>query len=224
MSIPRIGIFLGESWSDSFRRRVEGERSTKFYDIYGLMEVGMVLAECQERTGMHCPEHLFVLEIVDPDTGRPLGVGQPGEIVVTPLWREAVPLLRYRTGDMAKWLEFKTCGCGRTLARTSRIKGRIGQMIRVASARVFPTDVEEVIHAFPELTGEYQIVVRKPGIQRSLEVRAEYREGAGNLAALKSRMEGSLRTLTGVESDFSLVPRGIMPSGIRVKAQRIVAA
>jgi len=78
-------IMIGESWSDAFRRRVESDRPTRFYDIYGLMEVGMILGECHERKGMHCLDHLFLLEIVDPETGRPLGPGEAGEIVHSPV-------------------------------------------------------------------------------------------------------------------------------------------
>jgi len=216
--------FLGESWSNAFRERTEKERPIRFYDIYGLMELGMILGECQERNGMHCLDHLFILEIVDPETGKILGPGQPGEIVVTSLWREAMPLLRYRTGDMAEWLEYQPCRCGRTSARTSRIKGRIGHMIKVGKAKVFPADVEEVIHAAPELTGEYQIIVRKPETQEVLEIRAEHREGMGDLPALKSRLEKAFEKRTGARSNFDLVPRGTVPPGLRVKAQRIVRA
>jgi len=220
----RTCIMIGESWSNAFRERMERDRATRFYDIYGLMEQGMMLAECPERNGMHCLDHLFVLEIIDPETGEILGAGQPGEIVVTALWREAMPMLRYRTGDVAEWLPYEPCACGRTFARTSRIKGRIAQMITVESARVFPSDVEEVIHTVPELTGEYQIVVRQPGVQTILEVRAEYREGVGELSLLKSRLEGAFEETTGARSNFELVPVGTIPPGIRVKAQRIVSA
>jgi len=219
----RSCTLLGESWSNAFRERVEKDRETRFYDTYGLMEMGVILGECQHRIGMHCLEHLFVLEIVDPETGKVLGPGQLGEIVVTPLWREAMPSLRYRTGDVAEWLQYEPCGCGRTLARTSRIKGRTGHMISVGEAKVFPADVEEIIHAIPELTGEYQII-RKPGIQEALEVRTEYHEGVSQLPALKSRLEKAFAESTAAKSDFHLVPQGTIPPGLRIKAQRIVEA
>jgi len=220
----RTCIMIGESWSDAFRRRVESDRPTRFYDIYGLMEVGMIVGECQEKKGMHCLDHLFLLEIVDPETGRPVGPGEAGEIVATALWREAMPLLRYRTGDIAVRLPYERCACGRTFSKTSRVKGRMAQMITVGDVRVFPSDVEEVIHAVPELTGEYQIVVREAGVQQALEVRAEYGEGAGDLDALGSGLQRAFEERTGAKSRFELVPRGTMTPGIRVKAQRIVNA
>jgi len=97
-------------------------------------------------------------------------------------------------------------------------------MIRVGNATVFPSDVEEVIHTVPELTGEYQIVVRQPGVQQILELRAEYREGVGELSALKSRLEKAFEQNTGARSNFELVPVGTIPPGLRAKAQRIVSS
>ena len=171
---------------------------------------------------MHCWEDMMLVEIVDPETGKTLGVGQPGEIVVTTLSQEAMPLLRYRMGDVAAWLPYEPCGCGRTFAKISRIKGRTEHMVRVGQASVFPVDVEEVIHGYPELTGEYQILLRKPGIQAALEVNVEYRPGTEGLQELATRLERALESRTGARSKLNLVPSGKIPAGLRFKAQRIM--
>lgn len=220
----RVVEFAGESWSNAYRQRMERDWGIGFYDTYGATETGIVALECSQKTGMHYWEDMMIVEIVDPETGRTLGPGQLGEIVVTSLYREAMPLLRYRMGDVAAWLPYVPCGCGRTFAKISRIKGRREHMVRVGEARVFPVDVEEVIHGSPELTGEYQIMLRKPGVQEVLEVSTEYHPGTGGLQELAARLERALETSTGARSKFSLVPSGKIPAGLQFKAQRITKA
>jgi phenylacetate-CoA ligase len=217
----RVVEFAGESWSDAYRQRMEKDWGIRFYDYYGSTEVGLVALECSQMTGMHCWEDIMLLEIVDPETGKALGAGELGEIVVTTLSQEAMPLLRYRTGDVAAWLPYEPCGCGRTFAKISRIKGRTEHMVRVGQASVFPVDVEEVIHGSPELTGEYQILLRKPGVQEVLEVNVEYRPGTEGLQGLATRLEKALESSTGAMSKVNLLPSGKIPAGLRFKAQRI---
>jgi len=218
----RTVILGGESWSNTYREKMEREWGAKFYDVYGLVEIGHPFGECFEQSGMHCWEDLFFTEIVDPETEKVLGPGEPGEIILTSLWRDAMPLLRYRTGDVAQWLEDKPCGCGRTLAKISRIKGRTGHMVKAGGAKIFPVDVEEVIQKFPELTGEYQIVLTKPGIQDMLEVKAEYRPEVTELETLKKKLADGLEEATKVKSKVETVPYGTLAPAGGWKAQRIV--
>jgi len=217
----RVAEFAGESWSNAYRRKMEKEWGIRFYDIYGATETGIVALECSQQAGMHCWEDTILVEIIDPETGKTLGPGELGEVVVTTLYREAMPLLRYRMGDVAAMLPYESCGCGRTFARISRIKGRTEHMVWVGQARVFPVDVEEVIHEAPELTGEYQILLRKPGEQEVLEVNTEYRQGTGGLPELAARLERALEAGTGARSKVNLVPSGKIPAGLQFKAQRL---
>ncbi|MCX5998199.1 MAG: phenylacetate--CoA ligase, partial [Chloroflexi bacterium] len=220
----RVMECAGESWSNAYRQRMEREWGITFNDSYGSSEMGSVATECSEKTGMHYWEDMMIVEIVDPETGKVLGPGQYGEIVATSLYHEAMPLLRYRMGDVAAWLPYEPCGCGRTLAKISRVKGRTEHMVRVGEARIFPVDVEEVIHGAPELTGEYQIVLRKPGVQEVLEANAEYHPGTGGLDVLAARLEAALETSTGAKSKVNLLPSGKIPAGMQFTAQRITKA
>jgi len=228
IDIKKIGLrtafFAGESWSGAYRQKMESDWGISFYDYYGTTEVGEVSVECPEKTGMHCWPDTAIVEIIDPETGEVLGPGQPGEIVATTLWREAMPLLRFRTGDVAEWLEYEPCGCGRTLAKISRIKGRTEHMIKVGKARVFPSDVEEAVHATPGLTGEYQILVKRPGVQEALEVKVEYGPESTDLSILTTSLERTIEHSTGARVKVNLVPPGTIPAGIQWKAQRIAKA
>jgi phenylacetate-CoA ligase len=224
--LEEIGIrkvFLGgEPWSDTYQRRMEKEWGIQFCDLYGLIEVGHPFGECAEKNGMHCLDDLFITEIIDPDTGKAIPCGELGEIVLTPLWREAMPLIRYRTGDVAKLLEYKACHCGRTFPKISRIKARTAHLIKVGKAKIFPIDVEEVLHAAPELSGEYQIILSKPAIQDILEVKAECNPGVEETSPLRAKLEAQLEKATGAKARVEFVPFGQFPRKTTAKAQRIV--
>ena len=161
------------------------------------------------------------MEIIDPETEEVLPLGEFGEIVTTPLWIEGMPVIRYRTGDMAKMLEYEPCPCGRTFNRISRIKGRTTQMIKVKDAKLFPIDVEEVIQSFPELGGEYQIIVEKPGPLDILKVKAEYKPEVKERAELKRKVEKELEKATTAKSEVELVSYGELPRAA-MKAQRVI--
>jgi len=218
----RVGILGGETWSQSFRKRMETDLGMKFYDLYGSAEVGHPASECAAQDGMHIWEDLYVVEILNPETNEPVALGKAGEIVVTPLWREAMPFIRYRTGDLAARLGYKQCVCGRTLPKISRIKGRIEHMVKVKGGNVFPGDVEEVVQAAHECSGEYQIMVDRPGSLDSLKVRVECSLDQTPSGAMRKKLEADLLKATGVASEVELVAYGGLARGGQFKGKRVV--
>src|SRR6266545_3327254 len=143
----RAGLFGAEPWSDSMRRQIETLLGLKALDIYGLSEVigPGVSAECVEaQAGLHVNEDHFLVEVIEPSSGRPLPAGERGELVFTTLTREAQPVLRYRSGDVAA-LDPTPCACGRTLARMSKVYGRIDDMLVIRGVNVYPSEIEAVL-------------------------------------------------------------------------------
>jgi len=174
----RYGIFGAEPWSEGMRREIEAAFGLRAVDVYGLSEVigPGVAAECEARAGLHVNEDHFLVEIVDPATGTPLEPGREGELVFTSLTKEALPILRYRTGDLSA-LTREPCGCGRTLARMARIKGRTDDMLVIRGVNVYPSQIEAVLLALPDLAPHYQLVVDRAGALPRLEVQVEVAEG-----------------------------------------------
>ncbi|MDD2524486.1 MAG: phenylacetate--CoA ligase, partial [Endomicrobiaceae bacterium] len=146
-----IGIFGAEPWSESIRKNIENTLNISATDIYGLSEIigPGVAQECTYKEGLHIWSDVFYPEIIDPDTNLPVPEGQQGELVITTLTKQAIPLLRYRTRDIAS-LTYETCKCGRTVPRISKIRGRTDDMIIVRGINVFPTQVE---HALLQIDG-----------------------------------------------------------------------
>ena len=160
LSSLRAGIFGAEPWSESLRRQLEELLPLKALDVYGLSEVigPGVATECIEaQNGLHVNEDHFLVEAVDLDTGEPVPEGDPGELVFTTLTKEALPLLRYRTGDIAS-LTRGECACGRTLARMSKVLGRRDDMLVVRGVNVYPSEVEAVVLARAELGPQYLLI------------------------------------------------------------------
>src|SRR2546430_494126 len=153
---------------------------------YGLSEVmgPGVSAECVEgRDGAHVNEDHLLVEVVDPASGRPLPGGEVGELVFTTLTKEALPLLRYRTGDLAS-ITREPCACGRTFARMSRVLGRTDDMLVVRGVNVFPSEVERVLTAQPELAPHYRLVVERPDRLDEVTGEAEGRQGGSGTDAV----------------------------------------
>ena len=161
VSSLRAGIFGAEPWTESLRAQIEALLPLKALDVYGLSEVigPGVATECIEaQSGLHVNEDHFIVEAVDVETGQPVPEGQPGELVFTTVTKEALPLLRYRTGDIAS-LTRGSCACGRTLVRMSKVLGRRDDMLVVRGVNVYPSEVEAVILGRPELAPHYLLVV-----------------------------------------------------------------
>jgi phenylacetate-CoA ligase len=207
------GVFGAEPWSVGLRAAVEHALDLTALDIYGLSEVmgPGVSAECLEgRDGAHVNEDHFLVEVVDPETGEPVEDGELGELVFSTLTKEALPLLRYRTGDLAS-LTREPCACGRTFARMSRIVGRTDDMLVIRGVNVFPSEIERALLAIPELAPHYQLVVERPGHLDELAVQAELREGEPGGERLQALVEERLGRALGLTARVELQAPGGVP-------------
>ncbi len=209
----RAGLFGAEPWTVGLREAIEAALELKALDIYGLSEVmgPGVSAECVEaRDGAHVNEDHFLVEVVDPVSGEPLPDGKVGELVFSTLTKEALPLLRYRTGDLAS-ITREPCACGRTFARMSRIVGRTDDMLIIRGVNVFPSEIERALLAVPELAPHYQLFVERPGHLDELTVQAELREGEPGGERLEAFLEERLGRALGLTARVRLGPPGSVP-------------
>jgi phenylacetate-CoA ligase len=227
------GIFGAEPWSEEMRAQLEELLGIKAIDIYGLSEVmgPGVSIECHEaQDGLHIAEDHFIAEIIDPKTGGVLPYGAEGELVFTTLTKEAFPVIRYRTGDIAS-LNPSTCECGRTSIRMSRIKGRVDDMIIIRGVNVFPTEIESVLFGFKELAPYYQVVIDRVGaldrFEVQCEVTAEFRnevgelEGSSQVAKLVREISHQLKNTLGVSVQLRIQQPNALPRS-EGKAVRII--
>jgi phenylacetate-CoA ligase len=160
----RWGLFGAEPWSEAVRGHIEERLGISATDHYGLSEVmgPGVAGECEAKQGLHINEDHFLCEIVDPDSGEVLPPGASGELVITTLTKEALPLLRYRTRDLTA-LDFEPCSCGRTLARMARVFSRTDDMIIIAGVKLFPAQIEEIILQSEGLGPHYRLIIDREG-------------------------------------------------------------
>jgi phenylacetate-CoA ligase len=170
----RVGLFGSEAWSEKMRSELERAWGIKATDNYGLSEVmgPGPAGECELTNGMHIAEDHFLFEIIDPETGEPLDYGQEGEVVITTLTKEAMPLIRYRTRDISV-LNPKPCDCGRTTTRMRKVSGRTDDMLIISGVNVFPSQIESVLMSMEGIAPHYQIIVGKKGFLDNIEVRVE---------------------------------------------------
>jgi phenylacetate-CoA ligase len=219
----RAGMFGAEPWSEGLREAVERALGLEAVDIYGLSEIvgPGVSSECVEaRNGAHVNEDHFLVEVVSPKTGELLPDGEVGELVFTTLTKEALPFLRYRTGDLAS-VTRELCVCGRTLARMSRVVGRTDDMLIIRGVNVFPSEIERTLLAIPELAAHYQLVVERPGHLDELTVLAELREAEAGGERLQGLVEERLGRALGLTARVDLGPPGSLPRS-EGKALRVV--
>jgi len=190
----RYAICGAEAWTREMREQLEELMGVTATNIYGLTEIigPGVAQECLEKQGMHVQEDHFLVEVIDPETQLPLADGERGELVITTLTREAMPVLRYRTRDLTSLVR-ERCGCGRTTARIDWFTGRLDDMLVIRGVNVFPSAIEEVLLRFPELSPNYRIFVDRPphGLDQML-VEVEHQAGlpigdAGALADAVTR-------------------------------------
>jgi phenylacetate-CoA ligase len=221
---PRVGIFGAEPWTEAMRREIQDQLHLKAIDVYGLAEaIGPgVSCECvEEQRGLHVFEDHFIVECIDPKTGEPVPDGMPGELVFTSLTKEALPIVRYRTGDISS-LDASPCSCGRTVRRMARITGRADDMLVVRGINVFPSDVEAALLAIPELSPQYRLVIDREKALDIIDVQVEARETASDTPdALGDRVGTTLRNALGIHVQVTIVPAHTIPRS-EGKALRVV--
>lgn len=223
----RIGLFGSEGCTDALRDKIEqgfGLFSTDNYGMSELMGPG-VSGECHLRCGLHVNEDHFLPEIIDPDTGEPRERGETGELVVTTLTKEGIPLLRYRTKDLTR-LNYEPCECGRTFVRMDKVRGRSDDMLKIRGVNVFPSQIESVIAAINGIAPHYELILTRQNYTDYLEVRVELTDASllENYAALdglRQTVVAKLQTVLGIKAKVTLAA----PSSIRRyegKAKRII--
>ncbi len=213
-STLEIGMFGAEPWSDAMRREIEARLGLKAIDIYGLSEImgPGVACECECQAGLHGWEDHFLFEVIDPETGRAVREGQAGELVITTLTKEALPMLRYRTRDITR-VTTKPCDCGRTHLRILRITGRNDDMLIIRGVNVYPSQVEAVLIGLPGIAPHYQLVVERRGSLDHLTVEAEAQPGvdAAAYAAAARQVAHHIKSLIGLTADVFVKKPGAIP-------------
>jgi phenylacetate-CoA ligase len=215
-----IGLFGAEPWTEPMRARIERELGLVAINFYGLSEMAGpgVAAECPEaRDGLHVNEDHFLPEVVDPDSGEPLPDGIEGELVFTTLTKEALPLLRYRTGDIAS-LTREPCRCGRTPARMSAVRGRRDDMLIIRGVNLYPSQVEHALLGVEGVAPHYQLVVERPAALDEVTVHCEAADGDEGTAL---RVRRAIQESTGVSVTVALHAPGEVPRS-EGKAVRVV--
>jgi phenylacetate-CoA ligase len=207
----RLGLFGGEGHTDEMRRQIENAWGILDTENYGLSEVigPGISGECHLKDGMHIAEDHFLCEIVDPDTLEPLPYGEKGDLVITSLSKEALPILRSRTKDIT-WLIPDKCRCGRTSMRMAKVQGRTDDMLIIRGVNVFPSQIEGVLLSIDGISPHYEIVVRKDGYMDCIEVLVEVADASlldrfSALEALEKKIKHSIYTVLNVHADVRLV-------------------
>ena len=226
LGIKAIG-FGAEMWTEEIRQRVEELFDAKAYNIYGLTELmgHGVGIECSAQQGLHIPEDIYYPEIIDPNTGKVIGAEKSGELVLTNLEREGMPIIRFRTKDLTT-LTYEKCECGRTHARMSRITGRSDDMIKVKGVAIFPSQIEKALLKVGDVEPHYMIIVTRPGTLDEIEVKVEasqdiFFDGVKEMMAIQKEIGKSIENETGIRVKVTLVEPKTLPR-FEGKAKRVI--
>ena len=224
----RIGLFGSEGCTTELRAKIEKRLGLFATDNYGMSElIGPgVSGECEYRCGLHFAEDHFLPEIVDPETLEAKNEGEEGELIVTTLTKEAMPLLRYRTRDLTR-ITTEPCKCGRTHARMEKVMGRSDDMLKIRGVNVFPSQIESVIMQIPQISPHYMLYIRREGYHDTLEVQVELVDGSllNSFAALEeltATIRAKLRVVLGIDAKVKLVGPKTIERFAGGKAKRIV--
>jgi phenylacetate-CoA ligase len=227
----RIAVVGAEPYTEEFRQRIQELFAMKAYNSYGLSEMNGpgVAFECQEQNGLHLWEDAYLMEIIDPATGEQLPDGEIGELVLTTLRREGMPIIRYRTRDLTRILPGQ-CSCGRVHRRIDRILGRSDDMLIIKGVNIYPMQIEQVLMMFKEVGQNYLIVLENDGLSDVLTVKVEIRdecfvEDMRVLQGLQKKIAGRLRDEILVTPHIDFVQANTLPKSegkaVRVQDLRV---
>jgi len=223
----RVGSFGAEMWTEEMRREIEKRFGIKAYNVYGLTEIigPGVAHECEEQMGLHIWEDHFLPEIIDPETGEWVEEGKEGELVLTTLTKEGVPMIRFRTRDITSFVPGE-CPCGRTGRRIERIKGRTDDMIKVRGVMLFPYQIEQCILEVQGVEPHYQIILTRPHHLDEIEVQVEmaketFSDEVRVIEDLRRRLEKKIEETVGIRVKVTLVEPKSLPRS-EGKAKRVI--
>lgn len=215
------GVIGSERWGETMRQRIQNELGIELYDIYGLTEIygpGIGIS-CIHDCGMHYWDDYIYIEIIDPVTLKPVPDGQLGEIVITTLVKEGAPLIRYRTHDLSRILPGE-CPCGNTFSRLDTIMGRTDDMIKIKGVNVFPSQIEEVLREFPEVSSEYQIRISHLDGRDTMRLYVET-NGTVDFLDLAKRIATTIKGRIGFTPLVKVVELGLLPRSEK-KSKRVI--
>jgi phenylacetate-CoA ligase len=224
----KVGIFGAEPWSEAMRLDIEEKLNLSAVDIYGLSEImgpGVAIECCEAKSGLHVWEDHFIPEIINPETGEVLPEGQKGELVITTITKEGIPLIRYRTRDITS-ITYEPCICGRTHARIARMSGRSDDMLIIRGVNVFPSQIEAILMGVEGVEPHYVLIVDRKDNLDTLEVQVEVGENIfsdeiKHLQAISTKIEKQIKEMLGVTCRVRLVePKSITRS--EGKAKRVI--
>lgn len=215
------GVIGSERWSEKMRNRISEGLGIELYDIYGLTEIygpGIGIS-CKENSGMHYWDDYIYIEIIDPVTGKNLPDGEIGEIVITTLVKEGAPLIRYRTHDLSRIIPGE-CPCGSKFPRIDTIMGRTDDMMKIKGVNVFPSQIEEVLGNFPEISSEYQIRISHLDGKDTMRIYVET-TGSVDFNDLSKRIAEKVKSRIGFTPIVKVVEIGLLPRSTK-KTQRVI--
>jgi len=223
----KAGVFGAEPWTEAMRNEIEQRLGILAIDIYGLSEImgPGVASDCEYKQGLHIAEDFFLAEIIDPDTLEPLPYGERGELVITTIDKDGIPLIRYRTRDITA-LHPETCACGRTLVRMEKVLGRSDDMLIIRGVNVFPSQIESVLVEIADVSPHYQIVVDRVENTDTLEVQVEvsaelFSDEVKRLESLGKKIKHEIQSVLGINVDVTLVEPKTIPRS-EGKAKRVI--
>ena len=223
----KSGCFGAEPWTEEMREKLEELFDMNAYNIYGLTEMGGpgVAFECCEKNGMHVSEDNIIAEIVDPETGEPLPVGESGELVFTNITKTGMPLLRYRTHDICR-LDDTPCPCGRTHIRMGRLTGRTDDMLVIRGVNVFPSQIETVLLKVAGVAPHYMLIVDRVNSTDRLEVQVEmtdtmFSDTVSDIERLRDEIKEQIKSVVGISAAVKLVPPKSLPRS-EGKSKRVI--
>ena len=215
------GVIGSERWGEKMRRRISCELGIELYDIYGLTEVygpGIGIS-CRYDTGMHYWDDYIYIEIIDPVTLKPVPDGELGEIVITTLVKEGAPLIRYRTHDLSRIIP-GSCPCGSAFPRLDTIVGRTDDMMKIKGVNVFPSQIEEILQEFPEVSSEYQIRISHLDGRDTMRIYVET-NGHVDFLDLSKRVAATVKSRIGFTPLVKVVELGVLPRSEK-KSRRVI--